>query len=128
MLGRVKVLEPVCSCKRRAAVRHAIADHGANDAQIVRMLGDIRKQIADLDAALPVLPELPGRLQQVPDAVFGERQRPLKRQRLAMILRQPRLGIEGVHVRRTAVHEQEDHALGPRRENAAAWAPADRTG
>ncbi len=38
------------------------------------------------------------------------------RARLAVVLVQVRLGVERVDVRRPAVHEQEDDALGPRRE------------
>ena len=35
----------------------------------------------------------------------------LHRERLAVLLVQPRLGVERVHLRRPAVHEQEDDAL-----------------
>ena len=47
-----------------------------------------------------------------------------RRQRLAGVLRQRRLGVEGIDVRRAAVHEQVDDALGLGREVAAPWGPA----
>ncbi len=89
------------------------------DAEIVRELGDVREQLTDLDAALTVLAKLPRRLQQIAHAPLGEREGPLERERLPMVLRQPRFGVEGVHVGRPAVHEQEDHTLGARREMEA---------
>ena len=41
------------------AVIDAVADHGADHAKIVGAGGDVREQIADRDAALPVLFEVP---------------------------------------------------------------------
>ena len=76
---------------------------------------DVREQLADLDAALAVLVELPGRRQQV----AGRRELELRlgeRQRLAVHLGELRLGVEGIDVRDAAVHEQEDDAPGPGRE------------
>jgi hypothetical protein len=60
--------------------------------------------------------EVPLRLHQRPGGVVVERQRPLDRQRLAVVRVEARLGVERVDARRAAVHEQEDHALGLRRE------------
>src|SRR6187431_2367727 len=76
------------------------------------MLGKMRKQVADFETALTVFSKLPRRLKQVADTVFGERERTLERQWLAVVLRQAWLGIERVHVRWTTVHEEKDYALG----------------
>src|SRR5262249_30889086 len=97
-----------------AAVRYAIADHGAKDAQIVGVPGDVREQLAHGKSTLAVAANLPRRLQKAACRAFRERQRALERQRLAVIAIKERLGIERVQMRWAAVHEHEDHALGPR--------------
>ena len=53
--------------------------------------------------------------------------RNLAGQRLAVVLLQHRLGVEGVHLRRAAVHEQENDVLGLGLEigNAGAWDALD---
>ena len=90
------------------------------------MLRDVRKEFADLDTALTVLPKLPRRFQQISDTVLRKCKRPLKRQWLAVIRGQARLRIERVHVRGTAMHKQENHSLGPRREMRLLSARADQ--
>ena len=82
------------------AVIHALAAHRANDAQVVGARADVGKQVAHRDSALAVLLVIPQRLHQRTRFAFGEGQRPLDRQRLAVIAIQPLLGIEGVDVRR----------------------------
>src|SRR5581483_6411587 len=47
------------------AMRHAVSYHRAENAELVRKLRNVRKQLADFDTALAVLPELPWRLEQV---------------------------------------------------------------
>ena len=57
-----------------------------DEADVVDVPGDVREQLADFDAALAVLAELPGRLQQV--AGLGELHARLgERQRLAVVAR-----------------------------------------
>ncbi len=88
-----------------------VGDHAADDGQIVHALRDVWKQITDRDARLPVLLELPGRPKDV--AVVVElRIRHLHWQRLAVLGPQARLGVKGVHLRRAAIHVEEDHGLG----------------
>ena len=90
-----------------------VGDHRADDADVVDAGGNLRKQFADLDAALAVLLELERRLQQV--ARFGTDEfRHLERQRFAVEGGEFRLGVEGIDVRRPAGHEQEDETLGLR--------------
>ena len=48
--------------------------------------------------------------------------------RLAMLARQPRLGIESVDLRRPAIHEQERSPASPLAGNAAAARPAGLAG
>ena len=77
-------------------------------------LRDLRKQIADLDAALPTRREFPvGPLQKdllVARPVAGLRM--IERDLLAVIGDQLRLGVERIDVRDAAAHEQKDHRLG----------------
>ena len=58
------------------------------------------------------------------DAIGLEPLRHLRRDRLAAVLGQFRLGIEGVDVAHAAVHEEVDHGFGARREMRRLWAPA----
>ena len=98
-----------------ASVGRVVGMDGANHAQIIGPRTDVREQVADGQAALTVLLELPGRLQQVARA--GElHPRFLAGKRLAVVPLQRRLGIKRVHLRRAAVHEQEDDPLGLRLE------------
>ena len=88
---------------------------------------DVREELADLDAALAVRRELERRRHAGPP-----RLRRWARSRsacgpLAVVLRERRLGVERVDVRRPAVHEQEDDPLRPRPGSAAAWGPAGST-
>src|SRR5258708_8377641 len=71
----------------------------------------MRKQLADFDSRLAMLLEFPRRLQQV--SRLGPLQlRFFKRQRLAVVLRQARFGIESIDIRRPAGHEKENDPLG----------------
>ena len=79
-----------------AAVRNAIAHHGAHQAQIVGAFGDVRKQAADPESALAVLLEFPGRLHQIAHVALGERERPLERQRLLVPLLERGLVVERI--------------------------------
>jgi hypothetical protein len=72
----------------------------------------VREQTADGNPALAVLPELPRRFEQVARRAFGERERAFEGQRFAVVLNQPRLGVESIEMRWPAVHEQENDALG----------------
>src|SRR5579872_949854 len=99
-----------------AAVGHAVPHDGAEHANIIDARTNRRKKIAHFDPALTVRPELPGRLHQSPDLALGERERPLKWQRLAMVFREFRFVIEGIDAGGPAMHEQKDDALGARRE------------
>ena len=83
---------------------------GANDRDVINALGHVRKEFADLNAALAVLPELErGRKG---GAGFAFRPQILHGQRFAGIFLQSRLGIERIHVRRPAVHKKVDDPLG----------------
>ena len=122
MLGRVKVFEPVCSCR--------IAPPCATlSPTIERMMHRSsahawRRWGNSSLTAMPLCPYLrncQGDFSRLPDAVFGKSERAFERQRLAVVAGQARLGIERVHVRGTAVHEQKDHALGLGRKVRLLW-------
>ena len=89
-------------------IRH-IGLHRPNHTQIIGMLGGLLEQIAHLQAALAIALEFKRRLPGRTRFSFG---RKVNRDFLAMPLRQRRLGIEGVNVRWTAIHEQMDDPLG----------------
>ena len=121
MLGRTKLSLPVCSLSSAPPCAGLVPWTRVDHAEVVDVAGDLREKFADPEAALAVLRELPRRGEQIArrgelDAGLGEGQR------LAVIASEQWLGIERIDVRRPALHEQKDHPLGPRRENAAASA------
>ena len=74
-------------------------------------LGDVRKELADLDAALAVLLELERRREGRAGLALGAAGCRVG-SALPAYFCQRRLGIERIDVRRAAVHEQVDDALG----------------
>ena len=98
--------------QRRLVIGQA-GPHRADDRQRVGVRGGALEEFADLQpaVAVPLEPKRAGeRASRLP--LGGNR----KRQRLARILCQKRLRVEGVDVRRTAVEEELDHAAHARRE------------
>ena len=93
--------------EQRSAVPRVRAPHRIDHAQVIDVLSDMRKQIADPRPALAVLPKLPRRLQQV-SGRRRENSRLRKRQRLPMIPFEQRLVIERVDLRRPTVHEEKN--------------------
>ena len=89
------------------------AGHRADERQLVHDLGHVREQIADPRPALAVPAELPRRLHHLADV--GELRRLQLAHRLVRVLAvellQQRLVVEGIHLRRAAVHVEEDDAL-----------------
>jgi len=79
-------------------------------ARFVGALSDVREQIADRQPALAVLLELP-RLASVFADVVELRRLDLRGERLAVVLLQRRLRVEGIDLTRPAVHEQEEITL-----------------
>ncbi len=88
-------------------VRH----HRPDDAQPVDARPDVREELARLEARLAVPTEPPGRGQQLPLLAQVKLGRGL-----AVVGGQPGLGVEGVDLRGTAGHEEEDHSPGTARE------------
>ena len=76
---------------------------------------DFGKELADLDAALAVALEGERRGHQGSVSLIAALRAEVRRQRLAGVAGQRRFGVEGIDVRRAAVHEQEDEPLGPGR-------------
>src|SRR6185437_9294364 len=74
--------------------------------------GQVREEVADPLAALPVLLELPLRPDDPPRVLVAAAAERLHGDRLAVQAVQLRLVVEGVDVAGAAVHEQEDDALG----------------
>ena len=101
--------------EQRAAVGGVGAVRAVDETDVIDMPCDIGKQLADLVPALAIRLELPRRGKEVAGLGKGDL-RLGKRQRFAVIALQQRLVLKSVHVRRTAFHEQENDALGPRPE------------
>ena len=90
---------------------------------VVGAAADVRKEVAHHLAARAMRPELPRALQDVGRGTAGDvflLARELER--LAVLCDEPRLVVEAVDVRETAVHEEPDHPLRlrgcPRRDEA----------
>jgi hypothetical protein len=106
-----EVLAAGVDLEQRRAVRGIRAMQALDEAEVVDHLRHVGEELAHPSAALPVLTERPGAAQQV--AGLGELHAWLGlRERLAVVPLQERLVVEGVDLRRTAMHEEEDHALG----------------
>jgi hypothetical protein len=83
--------------------------HRTDHANVVDGLGGFGKNLADLDAALPVFFEGKRRPEGRAGFAFGIE---MNGDFLAVILREFGLRIEGVHVRGAAIHEKVNDALG----------------
>ena len=93
---------------------------GADDRQVLGAFRDVRNPVGEPLAGLGVPSPLPLGGQQRGSG-FSHRGDDLAEavgQLLAGELLQERLGVEQVHLRRTALHEEEDHALGAGRDGA----------
>ena len=119
MLGRTNVSEPVCSSssappwrefepcidlmKQRSSTHFATSGNKSlTQAPLCPYCLNAQGDCSRLNVSL--------------ETTFG----PRERQRLAVIALQKRLVVKGVHLRRAAVHEEEDHPLRASRESAAA--------
>src|SRR5579862_7142563 len=96
---------------RGLVVRNVGVDR-ANEADVVGAFADVRKELADFDAALSVLLECERRLQE--RAGLSLSRHFAAGQRLAVVFLEHRLVIEAVDLRQAAVHVEKDHALGAR--------------
>ncbi len=103
--------------QRRWPVRDSFGVHRMDHAQVVGMLGRLRKQVRNPVPAFTILPELPGRfhdtMQVATAARFGNGTGIIKRHRLAVMFDHAGFEIEGIDVTRPALHEQKDDSLGP---------------
>ena len=52
-----------------AGVFREVGGHGPQHAQVIRLAGDMREEVADPEAALAVLAELPGRFENGSNAI-----------------------------------------------------------
>ena len=104
--------------QRRGSVSDSLGVDGMQDAKIVDLPRGLGEQLGNLTSGLPVTSKLPGglhhALRRSPFTCLGDRTRIVKRHHLVMLLREQRLVIERIDVTRSALHEQEDDALGAR--------------
>lgn len=89
-----------------------IGIHRSNDAHIIDLLANVRKNLADLNAAFTILPEGKRRSHRHARDAFGDQVGRVER--LFMPPREFWLGIKGIDVRGSAVEENVDHSFGPR--------------
>ena len=113
--GADEIVAAGVQLEQRPAVRRVRPVHRVDERNVIHTGGHLREQTADRHPALTSRREFPVRLKQVSrcrklDARLGEGQR------LAVVAGQQWLLIKRVHVRRPAVHEQENHPLGLRLE------------
>jgi hypothetical protein len=95
----------------RARVADIVGDARADHAEVVGAAGQVRQELAQLEAALPMLPEFPRRAEELAGDDAREPQRSV-RERLPGVGRDAGLGVEEIDVGGAAGHEEEDHALG----------------
>src|SRR5687768_3825298 len=87
--------------------------HRTNDTQVVCMFAQRRENLADLQTRLAEPPELERRLEKIAGLAL-RLQIPTWCKR-TVVLGEHRLGIEGIHLRWTAIQEKEDDVLRFRR-------------
>src|SRR5258708_6686164 len=90
-----------------------IGDHRSNDAEVIDILSDMREDLADLRAVLPILLEAERRPHQIPGCELGPRR--FEGQRLAVELVQHRLVVETIHLRKPTLQENYDDVFSLRR-------------
>ena len=114
----------------RLRMIHAVAVQAADHAQLVGMFGDLRQEVADLQARLAARPKRLDRREQRILGHFAPRHHHAEAlgQRLAGVLHEVGLGIEQIDMARPAVHEQPDHPLHARLEMGLARAIRRRGG
>ena len=101
---------PAIHHEQRRPVIPVVGVHRADDADVVDVRANLRKNLADLDAALSALLEFEWRAHQVPRRAVGFDLR--TGHRLAIVLDQHGLGVESVHLRHAAVQKQKDDTFG----------------
>src|SRR5436190_3070051 len=83
---------------------------GADNTEVVDALADFGKNLAYFQSALTTFAELERRTHEVARGAVGLNF--WTWHGFAVVFVESRLRVEGVHLRPTAVHEKEDHALG----------------
>ncbi len=103
--------------ERRVVMIRVRGVHRTDQRDVVHALGHVWKQRTDLRAAFAVRRKIPLRAFQKNALVTGPvlDLRMVQFHLLAVIANERRLGVEAVHVRHAAGHEQEDHAFRLRR-------------
>jgi hypothetical protein len=90
-----------------------VADHRPDQADVVGDAAQVREQLAELRAALPVLVELERAAHQQVVLAAGLEALDVSGVLLAVALLQLRFGVEEVDLARPADLHQQDHGLGP---------------
>ena len=99
------------------AVDRRVGRHRVQEGDVVDAGGQVREQVADVLAGLAVLLELPLRPDDPALVLLAASAERLDGDRLAVELVELGLVVEGVDLAGTAVHEEEDDALGPGRQH-----------
>ena len=93
-------------------MNRGVGSHGVEKGDVVRAGGDIWKEIGDPLPGLTVLFEFPLRTNNAPLVLLSTATKRLHIDGLPVQRIQGRFIVKRVHVAGTAVHEEEDHALG----------------
>ena len=83
--------------------------HRADDAEVIGPVTDLGEDLAHFQAALPATAKFERRAHQAARLALGLRR--TARHRLPVIARQHRFGIERIHLRHAAIHEEKNDAL-----------------
>ena len=87
-----------------------IGMHGTNDTKVISMAGKIREKFAHHDSTLAMFGELEWTGHQAGSLLLSKS---FAIWHFALMFGQQRLGVKGVHMGRTTVHEQKDDSFGP---------------
>jgi hypothetical protein len=101
---------PVHRVEALRVIAHA-GGHRADQRDLIHHLAQVWQKLADLHAALALFFEFPWRAKALRRCLREVVVFDLTGELLAVILRQHRLRIKEVHLRRTAHHEERDHGL-----------------
>src|SRR5215469_8903386 len=82
-----------------------------DECQVVNNAADIGEQLRDPLPRLAILLKLVGALHQWAGVSLADQNLAMALERLAMILREHRLVVEGIHMADAAAHKQRDYGL-----------------
>ena len=96
---------------------YTVGVHPFNETEVVYMIGNLRKETGDMATAVPVLFEGPRAFKYSMlfyQSSLSQHSSVIEFKHPTVVLFQPGLVIEGIHMTRAALHEQENNPFGSR--------------